>query len=78
MKFERKMQNGNFYRAFAKPTVSTGVDDWHSRSQQLCNLADLQRTNAFELRQVSRGTRNDTQIQSHFQRGENDNRLANR
>lgn len=72
------MLSGNFYRGFEKPTANTGTDDWHSRSQQLCNLAELHRTNAFDLRQTSRNTRNDNQIQSLFQRSGNDNRLANR
>lgn len=72
------MSNANYYRTFEKPIENTGIDDWHSRTNQLCNLANEHRLSAFDLRQMSRNIRNESQIQTNFNTVNNNARLANR
>lgn len=72
------MSNSNYYRPFEKPLQHLGIDDWHSRTNNLCNLASVHRTNAFDLIQASRSVRNESQVQAHFNTIHNTNRLENR
>lgn len=72
------MSNSNYYRPFEKPLQHLGIDDWRSRTNQLCNLASAHRTNAFDLIQASRSVRNENRVQSHFNTAKNTIRLANR
>lgn len=72
------MSNSNYYRPFEKPLQHLGIDDWRSRTNQLCNLASAHRTNAFDLIQASRSVRNENRVQSHFNTTKNTIRLANR
>lgn len=72
------MSNSNYYRPFEKPLQHLGIDDWRSRSNALCNLASVNRTNAFDLIQASRSVRNESQVQAHFNTINNTIRLENR
>lgn len=70
--------NNNYYQPFEKPLQHLGIDDWYSRTDQLCNLANVRRTNAYDVRQSSRNLRNESQVQSYFNTVNNNARLANR
>lgn len=72
------MSNSNYYRLFEKPLQHLGIDDWRSRTNHLCNLASVHRTNAFDLIQASRSVRNENHVQSQFNTTNNTIRLANR
>lgn len=72
------MSNSNYYRPFEKPLQHLGIDDWRSRTNSLCNLASVHRTNAFDLIQESRNVRNESQVQAHFNTINNGIRLGNR
>lgn len=71
------MSNSNYYRPFEKPLQHLGIDDWRSRTNHLCNLASVHRTNAFDLIQASRSVRNENHVQSQFNTTINTIRLAN-
>lgn len=72
------MSNINNYRSFEKPLQHLGIDDWRSRTNHLCNLASVHRSNAFDLIQASRRIRDENQVQAHFNTSNNTTRLANR
>lgn len=72
------MSNSNYYRPFEKPLQHLGIDDWRSRTNHLCNLASVHRTNAFDLIQASRNVRNENHVQAQFDTTNNAIRLANR
>ncbi|XP_031616458.1 tektin-2 [Contarinia nasturtii] len=72
------MSNSNYYRPFEKPLQHLGIDDWRTRTNHLCNLASVHRTNALDLIQTSRSVRDENQVQAHFNTTNNTIRLANR
>lgn len=72
------MSNCNYYRPFEKPLQHLGIDDWSTRTNHLCNLASVHRTNAFDLIQASRSVRDENQVQANFNTTNNTIRLANR
>lgn len=68
----------NLYQVFEKPIQHLGLDDWFSRTNQLCNVADVRRTDAFDVRQSSRCIRNESAVQTHWETVHNNSRLTNR
>lgn len=68
----------NHHHVYEKPLQHLGLDDWHSRSNQLKNIADVQRYDAFELRQTARNLRNETAVQTTWDTYQNNARLADR
>lgn len=70
--------NNNHHHVYEKPLPHLGLDDWHSRSNQLRNVADVHRNDAFELRQSSRNLRNETAVQTNWDTYQNNARLADR
>lgn len=63
---------------YEKPLQHLGLQDWYSRSNQLKNIADTYRNEAFELRQSSRNLRNETAVQTTWDTYQNNARLADR
>lgn len=61
-----------------KPLQHLGLTDWHSRVQQLRNVADTRRDEAFNLRQTSRILRNETRIQTTWDTYYNNSKLSDR
>lgn len=68
----------NYYQVFEKPIQHLGLDDWFARTNQLCNLADVRRSDAFEVRQSSRCVRNESAVQTHWETVHNNSRISNR
>lgn len=68
----------NYYQVVEKPIQHLGLDDWFSRTNQLCNVADVRRKDAFDVRQSSRCVRNETSVQTHWETVQNNSRLSNR
>lgn len=72
------MATNNYYQVVEKPLQHIGIDDWNTRAEQLSSLANIRRTNAFEIRQLSRNLRNETTVQTHWDTVHNNTRLNNR
>lgn len=70
--------NNNHHHVYEKPLQHLGLQDWYSRSNQLKNIADTYRNEAFELRQSSRNLRNETAVQTTWDTYQNNARLADR
>lgn len=68
----------NLYQVFEKPIQHLGLDDWFARINQLCNVADVRRNDAFDVRQSSRCVRNESAVQTHWETVHNNSRLSNR
>lgn len=68
----------NYYQVVEKPIQHLGLDDWFSRTNQLCNVADVRRKDAFDVRQSSRCVRNESSVQTHWETVHNNSRLSNR
>lgn len=63
---------------YEKPLQHLGLDDWFSRLNQLKNVANTRKNDAFELRYSARNLRNETQIQTDWDTYYNNARLADR
>lgn len=63
---------------FEKPLQHLGLTDWHSRVQQLRNVADARRDEGFNLRQSSRQLRNESRIQTTWDTYYNNSKLSDR
>lgn len=72
------MSTNNYFQTFEKPIQHLGLDDWHARTNQLCNIANSRRTDAFEVRQSCRQLRNETMVQTHWDTLHNNSRITNR
>ncbi|XP_035778213.1 tektin-2-like [Anopheles albimanus] len=64
--------------SFEKPLQHLSLADWHSRLNQLKNVAYAQRSDAFELRHSARNLRNETRIETHWDTYHNNDRLSDR
>uniref|UniRef100_A0AAG5DAC8 Tektin n=1 Tax=Anopheles atroparvus TaxID=41427 RepID=A0AAG5DAC8_ANOAO len=63
---------------FEKPLQHLSLADWHSRLNQLKNVAYTQRSDAFELRHSARNLRNETRIETHWDTYHNNDKLSDR
>lgn len=61
-----------------KPRQHLGLPDWHSRVNNLRNVADARRGDAFELRHASRALRNETHIEGNWSNYESNEALSSR
>lgn len=63
---------------FEKPLQHLSLPDWHSRLNQLKNVAYGKRSDAFELRHMARNLRNETRIQTYWDTFHNNDKLSDR
>lgn len=63
---------------FEKPLQHLGLGDWNSRVNQLRNVADSRREEAFQLRQAACTLRNEARIQTHWDTYHNNALLTDR
>lgn len=75
---EERMAGTSSSRIFEKPLQRLGIDDWHLKTNQTCNSALFQRSNAFDLRQTSRNLRDETQINTNYNQINTNAYLTNR
>lgn len=65
-------------RIFEKPLQHLGIDDWHLKTNQTCNSALFQRSNAFDLRQNCRILRDEIQLNTNYNQINTNANLKNR
>ncbi|XP_036336329.1 tektin-B1 [Rhagoletis pomonella] len=61
-----------------KPVPHLALSDWNARVNQLRNVADARRGDAFDIRQCSRNLRNETRIEADWINYETNEALAER
>lgn len=73
-----KMAGTSSSRMFEKPIQRLGIDEWHSKTNQECNSALFQCSIASDLRQTCRNIRDETQLNTNYNKANTNAYLANR
>lgn len=61
-----------------KPLQHISLTDWYARLNQMRNIADARRSDAFAIRHASRSLRNETRIESVWANYETNEALTDR
>lgn len=75
---EERMAGTSSSRMFEKPLQRLGINEWHSKTNQVCDSALLQCSIAFDLRQACRNFRDETQLNTNYNKTNTKVCLANR
>ncbi|XP_055840412.1 tektin-2 [Episyrphus balteatus] len=72
------MDSSHLVTIMEKPIQHIGLADWHSRVNQLRNVANARRNDAFDIRHLSRTLRNETRIEADWSNYESNEALSSR